>query len=60
LILTIFYAVCLIAIKQISTVVARNVSRPLSAQNCFSWCKLRFSHLFSTPCLHVECHLSTQ
>jgi len=42
------------AIKQISTLLARNVSRPYSAQNCLSWCKSRFSHLFISLWLHVE------
>jgi len=37
----------MIAIYQISTLLARNVSRHFSAQNCFSWWKTRFSHLFS-------------
>jgi len=46
-----------IAKKQISTVLVRKVSRPFSAQYCCSWCKLRFSHLFSTTWLHVERHL---
>jgi len=40
-----------IAIKQISSVVLQNVSRPFSAQYYCSWCKLRFSHLYSTPWL---------
>jgi len=43
-----------ITIKLISTLLTRNVSKTLSAQNCFSWCNLRFSHLYSTPWLHVE------
>jgi len=37
-----------IVISQISTLLARNVSRQFWAQNCFSWWKSRFSHLFST------------
>jgi len=44
----------MIAIYQISSLIARNVSRQLWAQNCFSWWKSRFSHLFSTPWRHVE------
>jgi len=35
------------AISQISTHLARNISRQFSAQNCFSWWKSRFIHLFS-------------
>jgi len=55
----------MIAIYQISTPLVRNVSRQFSAQNCFSWWKTRFSHLFSTLWQHVEgiyvlSHLSTQ
>jgi len=34
--------------SQISTLLARKVSRQFAAQNCFSWWKSRFSHLFST------------
>jgi len=45
----------MIDIYQILTLLARNVSRQLSAPNCFSWWKSRFSHLFSTPWRHVEC-----
>jgi len=37
-------------ISQISILLVRNVSRQFSAQNCFSWWKSRFSHLFSTVC----------
>jgi len=49
-----------IATKQISSVLVRNVSRPFSAHYCYSWCKLRFSNIFSTPWLHVERHLSAK
>jgi len=48
-----------IATKQISTLLARNVSRPFSPRFCFSWYKLSFSHLFSTPWLHIERDKST-
>jgi len=49
-----------IATKQISSVLVWNVSRPFSAQYCFSWCKLHFGHLFRTPWQLVELHLSTE
>jgi len=35
-----------IAVKQISTLLAQKVWKTFSAQNSFSWCKSRFSHLF--------------
>jgi len=52
LILTIFNAVTLqkVTVKQISTLLARKVSKPFSAQNRFSWCKSCFSHLFMAAC----------
>jgi len=51
-----------ITTKQISSVFVRNFSRmqPFSAQYCFSWCKLRFSHLFRKTWQHVERHLSKE
>jgi len=43
-----------IAIKHISTLVTRNVSKTLSAQNCCSRCKLSFSHFISL-CTLLSC-----
>ena len=57
MILTIFYAVKLqkVAVKQISTLLARKVSKPFSAQNSFSFCKSCLSHLFVAACREHIC-----
>jgi len=39
-----------IAVKQVSTLLARKFSKLFSAQNSFSWCKSCFSHLFMAAC----------
>jgi len=53
-----------IAIKQISTLLTRNVSKPLLAHNYFSWCKLRlytFSvYLGCMSSAYMFSHLSIQ
>ena len=50
--LTNFYAVKWqrVAVKQVSTLLARKFSKLVSAQNSFSWCKSCFSHLFMAAC----------
>jgi len=64
LILTIFYAFkwYRVAVKQVSTHLARKVSRLFSGQNSFSWCKSCFSHLFMAACrahIYLESFINT-
>jgi len=39
-----------VAVKQVSTLLARKFSKLFSAQNSLSWCKSCFSHLFMAAC----------